>query len=181
MRIKANLRGKDYVFETKSGLFSKNEIDPGSQLLIENMVVIPEDVVLDLGCGYGPIGLVAADLANRGKVYMVDTDIRAIKYSKINADLNNIHNVEIKASDGFEDLEDTRFNVVLSNPPSHSTNETIVEFIQGSRRRLKQGGVLYFVTEKRMQPFIKKEFKKAFDNYQEHAARRQWVVSIATK
>ena len=181
MRIEAILRGKNYQFETKPGLFSKAEIDGGSQLLIAHMDIGVADVVIDLGCGYGPIGLVAASLASLGKVYMVDTDIRAVKYSRLNAELNNLHNIEVMASDGFESSSGVIFDVVVSHPPTHLPKEIILEFIEGSHRQLRDGGCLYFVTEQRVKSFIKREFLAAFGNYAEVAKGTQHVVSLAIK
>lgn len=179
--ITATLKGKDFQFETKPGLFSKNEVDAGSKLLIEHMVIKPTDTVLDLGCGYGVIGLVAASAANQGKVYMVDTDIRAVKYSKINASLNKISNVQIVASDGFEELPNIQFDVVVSNPPSHLPKETIIEFIEGARQHLTKGGKLYFVDEKRIKPMIKREFERVFGNYELLSQNSVYVVSAAVQ
>ncbi len=179
MKITKILRDKEYQFETKPGLFSKEQIDAGSELLIETMEIHPTDVVLDIGCGYGAIGLVAANLAKDGKTFMVDTDIRAVKYAKINAELNKIKNVEIKPSDGFEEVSDIKFDLVVSNPPSHVPKETLLEFIQDAKKQLKKNGKLLFVTEKRIKPLIEREFKRVFGNYDVLAARAQYVVSVA--
>ena len=166
-------------FETAPGLFSKDHVDRGSILLIENMEIDPTDTVLDIGCGYGPIGLAAAVRAYKGKVFMVDVDIRAIEYSRINAELNKITNVQIIPSDGFEDLPKGHFNVVLSNPPSHTPKETVVKFIKDSKSRLHKDGKLYFITERRIKPFIKREFEQIFGNYEAVAANDTFVVSLA--
>ena len=179
MRITKLLRDKEYQFETKPGLFSKEQVDAGSELLIETMEIRPTDVVLDIGCGYGPIGLVAANLARDGKVYMVDTDIRAIKYALMNAELNKIKNVEIKASDGFEEVSDITFDLVVSNPPSHVPKETLLEFIQDAKTQLKKNGLILFVTERRIKPLIEREFKRVFGNYEVLATHAQYVVSAA--
>ncbi len=164
MKFNILLRGQNYVFETKNGLFSKDGVDSGTKLLIDKIKVNSTDIILDLGCGWGPIGIVAAKLANKGKVYMVDIDIRAIKYSQLNAQINNVKNIEVKLSDGFENLEEINFDVILSNPPSHSSNETLIEFIEESKKHLKNKGKLYFVVEKRISSFIKRELKRVFDN-----------------
>lgn len=179
VRFSKVLRGKEYSFDTKPGLFSKNEVDPGSELLINTMIIEPHDIVLDLGCGYGAIGLVAADLAHLGKVYMADTDVRAVTCSKLNAKLNTIENVEILASDGFEGIPDITFDVIVSNPPSHLPKETIREFVEGAVKQLKKGGRVYFVTEKRIQPMVQREFERVFGNYGDVASRDRYVVSVA--
>lgn len=165
MKFNVLLRGENYVFETKTGLFSKDRIDDGTKLLIEKMQINPTDTILDLGCGWGPIGIVAAKLSNQGKVYMVDTDIRAIKYSQLNAELNNVKNMEVKLSDVFENLGKIKFDVICSNPPSHSANETLIEFMEGCRKHLKNKGRLYLVVEKRISLFIKRELNRIFNDY----------------
>ena len=175
------LRGKKYYFETKPGLFSKTEIDRGSRLLIEHMDIGVRDIVIDLGCGYGSIGLVAASLASAGKVYLADTDIRAVKYSRLNGELNHLHNLEVLASDGFEGLSGIIFDVVLSNPPTHLPKEILLEFIEGSRRQLRTGGRIYFVTEQRVKALVKREFLDKFGNYEEITSGTQHVVSLAIK
>ena len=182
MKIQTKLRRKKYIFETKAGLFSKDKVDKGSALLIENMTIQNGDKVIDLGCGYGAIGIVAARLTPSGFVYLVDTDIRAVKYSQINVKLNKVNNVAIVASDGFEKIpRDLIFNIVVSNPPSHMPKETIIEFIQGAKEHLVDNGKLYFVTERRIKPLIKRLFTKYFENYKTLTSKAQYVVSIAYK
>jgi len=181
MRINTILRGKKYIFETKLGLFSSNDIDPGTRLLIENMPIDKTDVVLDLGCGYGPVGIVAADLAAKGRVYMVDVDIRAMKYSLINSKLNKVKNVIIKPSDGFEELFGLKFDVVLSNPPSHTHKETIHQFISDAKNYLNSHGELYFVVERRIKPMFKRQLQSVFENYKEVAVGPKHIVVFAYK
>jgi 16S rRNA (guanine1207-N2)-methyltransferase len=179
--ITATLRGNEFRFNTKPGLFSKDEIDAGSRLLIDHMEIRPTDAVIDLGCGYGAIGLVAASLATEGNVYMVDVDIRAVEYSQSNAELNDIKNVKVIASDGFKKVPEIEFDVVVSNPPSHMPKETIIEFIEEAHRRLCKGGRLYFVNERRIRSMIQREFERVFGNYARVAADSQYIVSMATK
>lgn len=177
--FKTVILGREFQFETKPGLFSKNEMDLGSKFLLENVEVGRNDTIVDLGCGYGAIGLVVAKIAIQGKVYMVDVDIRAIKYSKINAELNGVKNVEVIASDGWENVPKANFDLVISNPPSHVANETIIDFIEGAKMFLKSRGGIYFVTEKRIKPMIKREFERVFGNYQMIAQNGSYIVSQA--
>jgi len=88
-------------FETKPGLFSWERVDRGSALLVEHVQVKDGDIIADVGCGWGAIGLALATLTPRGKVVMVDVDIRAVEYAGRNATLNSIKNVLIVASDGL--------------------------------------------------------------------------------
>lgn len=178
--IEIILRGKKLQFKTKPGLFSKNEIDVGSRMLIDNVDVSSSDTVLDLGCGYGAIGLALASEVR--KVYMVDIDIRAVKYSVLNAELNGLKNVEIIASDGFEEVpKEIQFDVVVSNPPTHQPKEALVGFIHDAYTRLNAGGRLYFVTEKRISPMIRREVERVFDNYKSVASGHEFIVCEAIK
>ncbi len=173
------LRGEHYTFKTKPGLFSHTKLDKGTELLVNIMEIRLGDVVLDLGCGCGVIGIVAAHLARNGKVSMVDTDVRAIKYSKINAELNGITNVEIKASDGFEELDNMQFDVILSNPPNHSPKDTFVEFFEGAKKHLKKNGKLFFVTENRLKPMVKRELERIFGNFEKVASNSEYIIGYS--
>ncbi|MBI4280418.1 MAG: methyltransferase, partial [Armatimonadetes bacterium] len=75
--VQAWLRGREFRFATDRGVFARGGVDRGTRLLIEAMEVGPGDDVLDLGCGYGPVGLVAAALAERGRAWLVDINERA--------------------------------------------------------------------------------------------------------
>lgn len=178
--ISTTFRGKQYTFETKPGLFSKEKIDKGSSLLLNSLHVKETDICLDLGCGYGALGIIVAEQAKQGSVWMVDVDMRAIKYSQINADINKVHNSMVIASDGFEKIPFAqKFNIIISNPPTHAPKETIVEFIEGAKQHLLPGGKLSFVTESRISPMIKREFLRAFSNYQVVTKDNTYIVSQA--
>src|SRR5688572_1370612 len=86
------------------GVFSADAIDPGTRLLIETMRVSPTARVLDLGCGYGAIGIVAAKLAIRGHATLVDSDIRATRLAERNVQLNGLANADVVLGDGVHDL-----------------------------------------------------------------------------
>ena len=101
----ARLRGLDLVFHTTWGLFSPREIDEGSRQLIEQLELAPGDDCLDLGCGYGAIGVAMAKLAPRGRTYLVDKDFVAVEFARKNALLNRAENAEVRLSNGFSHLE----------------------------------------------------------------------------
>ncbi len=177
--ITATLRGKAFTFATNPGLFSPRQIDPGSAFLIKHMTISPTDSILDLGCGYGAIGLVAASLT-RGQAYLVDTDIRAIGCSTQNAKLNHLSNVTAILSDGYSQLTGILFDVILSNPPSHLPAEIRTQFIIGATSHLRPKGKLLFVTEKRLAPSIQRDFQQHFGNYGQLAESGKYIISQAT-
>src|SRR2546430_12058929 len=115
--IRERVRGFDLHLETQAGIFAHRGLDAGTRLLIETMRVSPTARVLDLGCGYGAIGIVAAKLAGRGSAVLVDSDIRATRLAERNLGLNGVTNAEVILGDGVRDLpRRSRFDVVASNP-----------------------------------------------------------------
>ncbi len=116
--FREQLRGMDFVFHSTWGLFSPRRVDEGSRLLIEELEVGAEDRCLDLGCGYGSIGVVMGRLANKGKVYMVDRDFVAVEYATKNAKVNRLSNCQARLGNGFEGLDVGKFNVVAANLPA---------------------------------------------------------------
>ena len=96
-----NIRGFDLTIHSSWGLFSPKEVDSGSRLLMDFLEIKESDVCLDMGCGYGVIGLVMAKLAPNGKVYMVDRDFVAVDYAKKNAEVNHLTNCEAFLSNAF--------------------------------------------------------------------------------
>ncbi|RXT09066.1 class I SAM-dependent methyltransferase [Ammoniphilus sp. CFH 90114] len=143
------LRDQSLKFITDAGVFSRDRIDYGSVLLIEEMQIQPKDEVLDMGCGYGPIGLVAARLASKGKVWMADVNERAVTLAQRNAERNGIHNVEIMTSFLFENLPDQKYDVILTNPPIRAGKQTVHQIFEEAYPRLKDTGSLWIVIQKK--------------------------------
>ncbi|WP_010095784.1 class I SAM-dependent methyltransferase [Ornithinibacillus scapharcae] len=144
------LRGKDFTFTSDVGVFSKKEIDFGTRLLIDTFE-IPETQgdILDLGCGYGPIGISIADSAPDRKIVMADVNERALQLAEENSKMNGVHNVEFVQSDRFSNLEDRRFAVVLTNPPIRAGKSVVHGMFEGSEERLLKGGELWVVIQKK--------------------------------
>ena len=147
--IKEELRGTELIFTTDAGVFSKGGVDFGSKLLIETMEIKPGYRVLDVGCGYGPIGLSAARLANPGVVTMVDVNERAVELARENAKTNNINNVEIIVSDLFEQVRGLTFDCILTNPPIRAGKETVHRIFELGWEHLVPGGELWVVIQKK--------------------------------
>lgn len=143
--LHVRLRGRAWTFRTAGGVFSRARLDAGTRLLIEAMGVEGDDRVLDLGCGYGPIGLVAAALAGRGRVVLADVNRRAAALAAANAAANGLTNVSVVAGDGAAALRDGSVDVVVTNPPIRAGRRTVLAFMDGAGRVLRPGGRLYFV------------------------------------
>ncbi|MFC4411849.1 class I SAM-dependent methyltransferase [Chungangia koreensis] len=143
------LRGEKFFFNTDAGVFSKGEVDFGSRLLIESFVMPQVDGdVLDVGCGYGPIGLSLAKSYPERKVHMVDVNGRAIELSGKNAKENDVENVHIYESDGLSNVEG-QFAAILTNPPIRAGKETVFKFYDEAFEKLKAGGELWVVIQKK--------------------------------
>jgi 16S rRNA (guanine1207-N2)-methyltransferase len=138
--IKAFLRGRQFTFHTSSGVFSKKGIDRGTQLLIERMEIKPRDRVLDLGCGYGPIGIVAAHLAPAGQVVMTDVNKRAVKLARKGIRENGIENAEVRQGDLYEPVKGEVFDVILCNLPMSAGLDLVFRIIRESGDFLVPGG-----------------------------------------
>ena len=172
----------DFVFHSTWGLFSPREIDAGSRLLIRYMQVNETDICLDLGCGYGPIGLTMARLAPQGKVYMVDRDFVAVEYARKNAELNGVTNCEALLSNAFSHIpDDLQFDVIASNLPAHVGKELLYLILSDAKRHLKKDGRLYVVTIAGIRAFIKRNFVEVFGNYKKVKQGQNYTVALAVK
>ena len=144
------LRGEKFRFQTDAGVFSKSEVDFGSRLLIETFVEAEIDgPVLDVGCGYGPIGMAVAKAFPHKQVHMVDVNTRAIELAKTNVEKNDVSNVQIYESDGLNAVEASDFSAILTNPPIRAGKDTIFRFYEEAAEKLATGGSLWVVIQKK--------------------------------
>jgi 16S rRNA (guanine1207-N2)-methyltransferase len=144
------LRKSSFRFKTDNGVFSKREVDFGSRILIESFIMPDvEGQVLDVGCGYGPIGLsIAKEFSNR-IVHMVDVNERAIELAKENAHLNKIANVHIYESDRLLNVKGDTFAAILTNPPIRAGKQTVHDIFEQSFEHLAPNGELWVVIQKK--------------------------------
>jgi 16S rRNA (guanine1207-N2)-methyltransferase len=175
------LREQALTFHTTWGLFSPREIDEGSRLLLERIEVKPTDDCLDLGCGYGAIGLTLAKLAPQGHTTLVDKDFVAIEYCRKNIGLNHLGNAEALLSNGLDAIRERTFDVIASNIPAKVGNELMSLFFYDAYRQLKPGGRLYVVTINGLREYIKRVFKQRFGNYAKLKQGRNYTVAMAEK
>lgn len=175
------LCGYDLVFTTTWGLFSPKSIDVGTQLLIEYLEIDKTDTCLDLGCGYGAIGMTMAKCASDSEVYMVDKDFIAVEYAGKNVNQNNIQNCHVLLSNGFGHLPDIQFDVIASNLPANVGKELMHIFFHDAKRHLKPDGRIYVVTISGLREFIKRHFMEVFGNYRKVKQRKTHTVAMATQ
>jgi 16S rRNA (guanine1207-N2)-methyltransferase len=161
------LRGQSLAFRSTWGLFSPREIDAGTRLLLDRIEVNPTDDCLDLGCGYGAIGLTLARLASEGQTLLVDKDLVALDYARTNVALNGIENAEALASNGLAAIPpDRQFDLVATNLPAKVGNELTTLFVADGWARLRPGGRLYLVTLTGMRKFVRRVIEEQCGNYE---------------
>ena len=140
-------RGIDLVFTTDAGVFSRGEVDTGTRLLLE---ALPEEMqgdILDLGCGWGIIGISIARKWPGSRVVMADVNTRALDLSRENAKRNRAEVVCVE-SDGMGALMERSFDAVVTNPPIRAGKQVIYKMFADAATRLKDGGALYLVIRK---------------------------------
>lgn len=159
----------DLELVTDAGVFSKGKIDFGSDLLVKTFLKTyppgPTKNIIDVGCGYGPIGLMIAKVSPHHEVTMVDVNQRALNLSRKNKKRNRIENVEVKESDGLSQVEDNTYDFVLTNPPIRAGKEVVHRILEDAYVKLKLGGELFVVIQKKQgMPSAKKKMQDTFGN-----------------
>ena len=149
MIINTVIKGFELEFETSDNVFSPRRIDAGTLAMLSCVEFAEGQRVLDLGCGYGVVGITAARFTAPENVYMVDVEPEAVSLSRKNAARNAVPNVNILQSDGFSALNEAGFDCILSNPPYHTDFAVAKKFIEKGFNRLKLGGKMYMVTKRK--------------------------------
>ena len=147
--LQADVLGRHVSLETDYGLFSPKHVDRGTLQMLEHAKMESGMRILDLGCGCGVVGIVAAKIAGEENVFMSDVDPRAVEVAKRNAARNGVGGVRIVCSNGFERIDAAEFDLILSNPPYQSDFSVAKSFIEKGFNRLKIGGRLVMVTKRR--------------------------------
>lgn len=163
----AELRGYKLAFTTDSGVFSKERVDYGTQVLLNavELADYPEGKLLDVGCGYGPLGLTLAKLDPSRRVEMVDINERALALAQKNAADNQIENVSIYASSIYENVSHQEFAGIFSNPPIRAGKKIVHAVLEEASLHLKKDGYLTIVIQKKQgAPSAQKKMETVFGN-----------------
>ncbi|SFG10873.1 16S rRNA m(2)G 1207 methyltransferase [Halobacillus alkaliphilus] len=177
------LRGRLLTFTTDHAVFSKGEVDFGSRLLIDSFTAPPVDGnFLDLGCGYGPIGLsLALEYPDR-QVVMVDVNERALNLADKNAAKNQVTNVEIKESDRLRQLEGRQFAAILTNPPIRAGKKVVHAMFEEALKALCESGELWVVIQKKQgAPSAKQKIEDLFGNIEVVHKEKGYYIFKAQK
>lgn len=170
-----DIPGGPYTFEASAGVFSYRGLDAGTRILIETVEVNDGDRVLDLGCGYGAIGIAAANRAR--EVQLLDTSLLAVRCARRNIARNGVTNARVALSDGFEAVQQRVFDLILCNPPTHDGAATARQFVQGVARHLDSQGRFAVVA---MRPGLYlKPMKRVFGTVDLLVSRKGYTVLCA--
>ena len=142
------INGYTLCFETTPTIFSPGKIDAGTRAMLSEATFQEGDKILDLGCGFGPVGTLGAKILGAKHVVMCDILPEAVMLSKKNAMRNNVESVKILQSNAFENITDCDFTMILSNPPYHADFSVAKHFIEDGFRHLLVGGRLLMVTKR---------------------------------
>ena len=141
-------KGKEIFFFSDNGVFSKNKIDFGSNLLLKSLKINEGDNILDVGCGYGTIGVTVALMNPKSKVTMIDVNERAIKLTKMAIEANNIQNAQCFISNMYEKI-DCQFNLIITNPPIRAGKIIVHSILKDALDHLKEDGRIIAVIQKK--------------------------------
>lgn len=146
--IRVNIWDADLCLETEETLFSPKGPDEGTMAMLSLVNLKQDDKVMDLGCGYGIVGIAVAKVIGDQNVSMVDIDLKAVEISKLNAASNGVPSIKILCGNGVSTFNDLDFSLILSNPPYHVNFSVPKEFIESGFRALKIGGKMVMVVKR---------------------------------
>jgi 16S rRNA (guanine1207-N2)-methyltransferase len=136
-------------FDTDKRLFSPSKIDIGTLAMLSKVEFHGNDKILDLGCGYGVVGIVAGKTIGGYNVVMSDISDKAVCFARRNIIKNQLNGIRIIQSNGYENIPDRDFSLILSNPPYHSYFSVAKEFIEEGFKRIVLGGRMIMVTKRK--------------------------------
>jgi 16S rRNA (guanine1207-N2)-methyltransferase len=164
-KLKFKLLNNELTFYTDNGVFSKGTIDYGTRVLVENCEIKEHyKSILDLGCGYGPVGISLAKEFSNLVIDMVDVNLRALELAKRNALENNVKNVNIYESYIYNNIV-AKFDCILTNPPIRAGKTVVHEMLEKSYDYLNDQGALFVVIQKKQgAPSAKEKMETVFGN-----------------
>ena len=180
--IKTRLHNFPFEFLTASSVFSKKRVDTGTRLLVETMILPKSGYVLDVGCGYGAVGIAAAIFNPSIQVVMTDVNIRAVHLAKENIERNRVKNARVKRGYLYEPVRDLNFNCVLSNPPVSAGIDTVKALIMEAPKVLAEKGMLQMVVRSKIAgKVLPAVFETTFGNCEVLSRKSGYRVLAAEK
>lgn len=165
LEVRVNFFDKDFLFKTTWGLFSPEKIDEGTIAILNAIESADTESILDIGCGYGPLGIILGHRFGSKKIHMIDKDFVAVEYAKKNSKLNNLE-TRCYLSNGFSLVpKSEKFDLIVSNLPAKVSKEFFWILFAEAKEHLNPGGRFVVVTIAGLEFFIKKNFESVFGNY----------------
>lgn len=182
IQFRQNVLGKPFDFTTTWGIFSPEKLDDGSLMLLDHIDFIADDDSIDLGCGYGVLGMTAARECPQGQHTLIDKDFMAVEYAKRNCLANALSNVDVHLSNGFNHVaNDKTFSLVMSNLPAKVGKEQHYLYLLDAYAQMRLGGRFYVVTINGLRQFIKRAFTEVFGNADKVKQGKTYTVTLAIK
>ena len=164
LEFTAVLRGRSLSFHTDSAVFSRATVDAGTRLLIEAVEIGPHTSLLDLGCGYGAIGLAVAAAVDGATIVMTDVNHRAVALARRNATANGLR-ADVREGPLYEPLAGLVFDHIAANPPIRAGKSVVHGIVEGAPDHLREGGSLWLVARtKQGAPSLQEKMCEVFGN-----------------
>ncbi|MFB3890245.1 MAG: class I SAM-dependent methyltransferase [Candidatus Bathyarchaeia archaeon] len=180
--VQTRLRSKPFEFVTASGVFSAKRVDPGTRLLIESMILPEKGCVLDIGCGYGAVGIAAASFNPGLRVVLTDVNRRAILLTRENLERNRVANAETRQGSLYKPVQDLCFSSVLSNPPVSAGMRTVEGIIRGAPEVMECGATFQMVVQSKIgKKTLPQALIEVFGNFRVLARESGYRVLLAEK
>ncbi len=173
--IELDFEGERFYFQTDAGVFSREGLDEGSALLLRAVMDRVSGEVLDLGCGWGPVGTILARLCPACRVTMIDINARACQLAMENARRNRV-SARVLCQDGLAGTMGA-FDWILLNPPIRAGKETVYRLFRESAGRLAEGGTLAIVIRKQQgAPSAQRYLETLFGEVSLHCRKKGYHV-----
>ena len=182
IKFETVLKEMPLKFNSTWGIFSPREIDAGTLLFLKHLKLTDNEVALDIGCGYGPIGLCIASYSKNSVVHMVDKDFVAVDYANKNAQINNLENAKAYLSNGLSAVpKGTKFTTIVSNIPAKVGKEMLSILLHDVHEHLEPGGQFVVVTINGLRQYMKRNFMEVFGNYDKVKQSKAYTISRCVK
>lgn len=182
IHFKQDVLGHPFEFYTTWGIFSPEKLDDGSLMLLDYIDFKSDDNSIDLGCGYGVLGMTAARECPDGQHLLIDKDFVAVEYARLNCQKNQLTNTHVQLSNGFNQVDNNlTFSLVMSNLPAKVGKEQHYLYLLDAYQRMTAGGRFYVVTINGLRQFMKRAFTEVFGNAEKVKQGKTYTITMATK